>query len=101
MILKVLRISGESLSPEYRDGDYVVVSSFLRKPVSGDAIVFRNKIYGTMIKQTQSISESGDVFVIGSHPRSVDSRRFGSVNRKDVIGKVIWHIRKSEKTHHY
>ena len=95
MMLKVLRISGESLSPEYRNGDYVVVSRFWTKPVSGDAIVFQNKIYGTMIKKTQSILESGDFFVIGSDPKSVDSRRFGAVNRKDVIGKVIWHIRKS------
>ena len=32
--------------------------------------------------------------VLGTHPESVDSRRFGAVSPADVVGKVIWHIKR-------
>jgi phage repressor protein C with HTH and peptisase S24 domain len=96
MMLKVLRISGQSLTPEYQEGDYVVVASFWRRPSPGDVIIFRNEKHGTMIKKLAAIaSDENRYFVIGSHPRSIDSHRFGPVDRKDVIGRVIWHIRSS------
>ena len=96
MMLKVLRISGQSLTPEYQEGDYVVVASFWRRPVPGDLIVFRNEKHGTMIKKLKAISaDENGYFVIGSHPRSIDSRQFGPVGRQDVFGRVIWHIRSS------
>jgi signal peptidase I len=95
MMLKVMRINGESLSPEYQDGDYVLVASSWRKLSPGDVIVFRNEKYGTMIKRLIATFAAGNsCFVMGSHPRSNDSRHFGAVPREDVIGKVIWHIHK-------
>jgi phage repressor protein C with HTH and peptisase S24 domain len=96
-MFKVLRVSGNSLSPEYKDGDYVLSS---RIPVlagflaPGDAIVFENDEFGTMIKLIDSISTDGtEIRVKGTHPLSVDSGRLGPVTRKRVIGKVIWHIK--------
>ncbi len=95
-MLKLLKITGQSLSPEYSPGDYVVVSNLFRNPAPGDVIAFNHKSYGTMIKKVDCISPGGrEYFVTGTHPDSVDSRHFGEVSTADILGKVLWHIRRN------
>jgi signal peptidase I len=92
-------VSGSSLTPVYRDGDFVLVSKipYLFDEIKQDDIVaFRHKEYGTMIKKVQDVApNTGEINVIGTHENSVDSRRFGPITREDVLGKVICHIKKS------
>jgi len=97
-MLKLLKISGESLTPEYQNGDFVMISKipFLFVPPSpGDIIAFHQPGYGLLIKRIQQITPEGEVSVIGSHPDSVDSRVFGFVKKENILGKVFWHIQKS------
>ncbi len=97
-MLKLLKVSENSLSPAYQEGDYVVVSTvplLFGAPRRGDIIVFRHELYGTMIKMVEAVAPGGGEFtVVGTRADSVDSRRFGPVSRQDVVGKVIWHIKK-------
>lgn len=96
-MLKLLKISGESLTPEYQNGDFVVISKipFLFAPPSaGDLIAFHQPGYGLLIKRIQQIAPDGSIMAIGTHPESIDSRVFGSVRREAVLGKVVWHIKK-------
>ncbi len=97
-MLRVIKVTGESLSPEYQEGDYVVVTTipfFLNRIRVGDIIVFRQSPYGTMIKRVERLLPEGrQYFVVGAHPQSVDSRQFGPVPREALIGKLIWHIPK-------
>ena len=97
-MFKLLKVSGNSLSPVYQEGDFVVVSTvpllfgMLKR---GDIIVFRHEVYGTLIKMVEAIAPGGgELSVVGTREDSVDSRRFGAISRQDVIGKVIWHIKK-------
>jgi phage repressor protein C with HTH and peptisase S24 domain len=97
-MLRLLKVMGDSLDPEYSQGDFVLVSKipfFLTPPSPGDVIAFRQPGYGLYIKRIQNISSDGGVNVIGNHPDSVDSRVFGPVRRTDIVGKVIWHIRRT------
>jgi nickel-type superoxide dismutase maturation protease len=92
-MFKFIKVTGSSLYPDYREGDYVMVITlpfFSFK--TGDAVVFRHPTYGTMIKKIDRIDPTG-IHVIGNHPDSVDSRRFGPLRREDLVGRVIWHIR--------
>ena len=97
-MLKLLRVSGDSLLPGFREGDFVLLLRipFHRASIGpGDIIAFKHPTYGTMIKKVGAVSPTGDqLFVVGTHPHSVDSRRFGAINRSDIVGKVIWHIGK-------
>ena len=97
-MIQILKVTGESLSPFFLEGDFVVVSKIpfvLRKIKTGDIVVFRHPAYGTMIKKVEQISPDGEeIFVLGTHPESTDSRQFGPLRRQQLIGKVIWHIRK-------
>jgi len=97
-MLKVLKVSGNSLSPTYQEGDFVMVSTvplLFGALKRGDIVVFRHEVYGTMIKIVEAVAPGGEEFsVVGTRPDSVDSRRFGLISRQDVVGKVIWHIKK-------
>ncbi len=98
-MLKLIKVTGESLSPDYEEGDYVVVITlpFLfayLKP--GDIVVFTHETYGMMIKRVEMVDPiSKDMSVFGNHPLSIDSRRIGPVKKKMLVGKVVWHIRRS------
>lgn len=97
-MLKLLKIVGDSLTPEYQNGDFVIISKIpilFVPPSTGDIIAFRQPGYGLLIKRIHGLNPDGGVNVISPHPDSVDSRVFGPINEKNILGKVIWHIRKS------
>jgi len=92
-MLKFIKVAGNSLFPDYREGDYVMVITypfFLFK--LGDTIIFQHPEYGKLIKNIEQL-DSDKIHVVGIHPDSIDSRRFGPIDRSSVIGKVIWHIK--------
>jgi signal peptidase I len=97
-MLRLLKVKGHSLAPDFQEGDFVVIIKipllwFKLHP--GDIVVFCHPEYGVMIKKVESFSQDGEsIFVIGTHPDSVDSRRFGAIPFQDLLGKVIWHVRK-------
>jgi signal peptidase I len=97
-MLNLVKVTGRSLQPEYLDGDFVLTSKIpilFGKIQPGDVIVFRHEMYGVLIKIVTRLHRDRDeIFVIGLQEDSVDSRRFGPISFKDVIGKVIWHIQK-------
>jgi signal peptidase I len=100
-MLKVLKVTGESLSPAYQEGDFVVIATipFLFGSINpGDVIVFNHETYGILIKKVDQITPGRDqIHVAGTHQHSVDSARFGPIDRGDLIGKVIWHIPKPRR----
>lgn len=100
-MLRFLKVSGDSLSPVIREGDFVLISKipfFLTTLRVGDVIVLDHPVYGVLIKRIDRVLEQGAAFfVIGAGEFSVDSRRFGPVRRELVVGKVIAHIRKPNR----
>jgi signal peptidase I len=97
-MIRLLRVTGNSLAPTYEEGDFVVIATipFLFGGIRpGDMVVFRHRAYGTMIKQAQRILPDADeIHVMGTRIDSVDSRNFGPISKRDVLGKVVWHIKK-------
>jgi signal peptidase I len=97
-MLYLLKVAGSSLEPGFVEGDFVLVSKipFFFRPIrAGDVIVFNHVLYQTMIKYVERFApETGEVFVVGTNPDSIDSRSFGPIRLGVVLGKVIWHIHK-------
>ncbi len=95
-MLRLIKVSGDSLSPRYREGDFVLVAKIpllFNRLKQGDTIVFKHPNYGTMIKKVDYLDKDHDqIYVIGTHDFSVDSREFGPISKKTLIGKVIWHL---------
>jgi signal peptidase I len=95
----ILRISGDSLFPEYQEGDFVLVCRipFLFGRIKpGDTVAFRHPDYGTMIKTVAELKANDQLVVLGTGRHSVDSRRFGPIAGDTLIGRVIWHLRRPQ-----
>jgi signal peptidase I len=97
-MLRLLKISGPSLAPEFRDGEFVVAVKFpfrFRPPRLGSVIVFRQPAYGLLIKRVTAIDPARREFqVAGNQPASVDSTVFGPVPFEHYLGTVVWHLRR-------
>lgn len=94
---RILRISGNSLVPDYQEGDFVLVCRIpflFGRTKPGDTVAFRHPDYGTMIKKVAALVPDDQLFVIGTGRNSVDSRRFGPIGRDALIGRVIWRLRR-------
>ncbi len=97
-MLRLLKITGDSLTPEFQPGDFVLVSKIpflFISPSPGDTVAFHQPGYGLLIKVIQQITPDNNLTVMGTHPESIDSRVFGPVKPENILGKVIWHIRKA------
>lgn len=96
-MIKIIKVAGESLSPSFLPGDYVLIGkySYLFGAIStGDIIVFTHPSLGLMIKEVDRInSELQQIHVKGSHPLSLASRQIGPISVANILGKVIWHIK--------
>lgn len=56
----------------------------------GDLVAFR-KNGKAMVKRVRQMSSNRGIFVLGDNEKeSTDSRKFGWIDKKDILGKVIW-----------
>lgn len=81
--------------PYAKEGDYAVSTNIFFKIGIGDVLVFRSPVDGTLlIKRVKKLepSDGGSRFFMegDNRMRSTDSNSFGSIERKSVLGKVIF-----------
>lgn len=101
-MLQIIRVTGYSLSPEYQEGDFVLVLKIpflLRELQKGDIVVFHHPIYGVMIKRVDGFTPHGEeLLVVGDHPDSTDSRKIGPIKKEALMGRVLWHLRRPRRS---
>ena len=97
-MLKIIKVTGSSLSPFFLPGDYVITykPKFFNKVFRpNDFIVFSHATLGLLIKIILDIDPIDNTYkVAGTNPSSISSEILGNVHQGDVIGKVIWHFKK-------
>lgn len=82
-----LRVRENSMTPTLNPGDLVLVFRFIHGR-RGDIVVFRRN-HILMIKRVSRV-ERGKYYLLGDNPRnSLDSRRFGVVSKKEIVGVVF------------
>lgn len=91
MLLSKIRVVGHSMMPGLKQNQIVIVSSIpylFRKPKIGDIVVLkREERY--IIKRIVKIA-GNKIFVEGDNKKaSTDSRNFGWIERREIVGKVI------------
>ncbi len=88
-------VSGNSMSPTLSDGDAVLIKP-VKAAKSGDLILASHpyKSNVKILKRVGEISDSGQMTLIGDNPsESTDSRSFGSISSKHLIGKVVCRLK--------
>lgn len=91
-MLRIFRVTGSSMEPTLNDGDYVVAATRLWRPRESKLAVANHPEYGLLIKRVRRRSPTG--YTLSSdNPLGTDSRKFGEVSERHVIGPVLLTIR--------
>ena len=88
-------VEGNSMLPVLKDGDAVLINP-KAKVKTGD-IVFANHPFKKsvkILKRVKNFTEKGDLYLVGDNPQeSTDSRTFGAVPLKYLIGKATCRLK--------
>ncbi len=88
------KIQDRSMEPDFKSGDYIIVNKLaylFGSPKKDDIIVFKHPKEKDMLllKRIHSISNSNEIYVVGDNKDfSRDSRHFGPIKRRMIVGKV-------------
>ncbi|HEX7166833.1 MAG TPA: nickel-type superoxide dismutase maturation protease [Acidimicrobiales bacterium] len=96
--LRRIHVEGKSMSPSFEQGDrLLVVSGWFYRP--GDVVAVRDPRDRSriLVKRVASSGRDG-IFVVGDNPAaSTDSRVFGAVPRRLVMGRVVYRYAPAER----
>jgi len=82
------RVSGNSMNPNYRDGQIVVVSYIAKYSVNDVVVAVMNG--REVIKRINKISK-GKMYLTGDNKHnSTDSRIHGWIMETHLLGRVVW-----------
>jgi nickel-type superoxide dismutase maturation protease len=84
-------IEGDSMLPTLKTGDCVFINSD-QKPEIGDIVLFRHPYVQNVnvVKRLAEITAEGNFVVLGDNPpESTDSRNFGAILAKDILGVAV------------
>ena len=92
------RVEGDSMLPTLKDGDEVLVRASKTYQI-GDLVVDKHPFKITpIIKRITKFSTCGKLFLSGDNPdESKDSRSFGEIPEKDILGKVVCLLKKNDE----
>ncbi|MBI1919269.1 nickel-type superoxide dismutase maturation protease [Candidatus Microgenomates bacterium] len=87
-------VSGHSMEPNFKEGQIVLISSIpylFRPPKISDVVVIKDPRSRRLLLKRIISRENQKYFVSGDNPQaSTDSRTFGSINKENILGKVIF-----------
>ncbi len=88
------KVTGKSMEPSFREGDYVLVNRLSRMKAEDVVVLEHPKTKQLVLKRVLK-RRKDKLFVIGDNSsHSSDSRSFGWVGISRIIGKVWWRIAK-------
>ncbi|MBI2592721.1 MAG: nickel-type superoxide dismutase maturation protease [Candidatus Colwellbacteria bacterium] len=93
MFLSRFIVSGRSMEPVFREGGKLLVSNLIYKfrgPKADEVVVLKDPRDGRLILKRIKEVRGDEYFVSGDNEgESTDSRSFGWITKKDVLGKVL------------
>jgi len=100
-LVKAVEVRGDSMAPNYNDGDWLLFRLLQAKPsdlVGKVVLIQRDSQAGKdflQVKRVTRLTNEG-IWVEGDNKdNSTDSRSWGAVDSSEVIGKLILRYRKA------
>jgi nickel-type superoxide dismutase maturation protease len=87
---EIFLVQGDSMLPVLKDGDLVLVNPYA-EPKIGDIVLAQHPFKKSVriIKRIREISPEGRYFLVGDNAdESTDSRSFGALSAKDILGRA-------------
>ena len=95
-MFKLAKVNGDSMLPCYRHNDFLLLSTYRPKLKVGDDIVCLHPRFNTIFKRISLIKDN-KIHLTGLNSISTSSQELGYVEKNDVIGRVVWHIKQPKQ----
>ena len=87
--LRILRVRGNSMEPELREGDRLVVDTARTVPTAGELFVLWDDT-GLVVKRIEALTAEGTLRLASAHPDYPPYER--TAEDIHVVGRVLWKI---------
>ncbi|WP_363322346.1 S24/S26 family peptidase [uncultured Pseudoteredinibacter sp.] len=91
-MLKIFKITGNSMSPRFNDGDYLLLFTLRRKPRPGQFLVYDHPEIGPIFKQVGEVTQGGGLYLKSLNSAGVSSEDIGQCQTENIIGRMLWHF---------
>lgn len=96
----MVRVEGNSMAPTYGNGDWLLVLWMLQSPHRGRlgsvAVIEREEHPGILLVKRIQKSHGGNYWVEGDNSESTDSREWGWIAANEIVGRVLFRVRKKK-----
>ena len=89
--LRILRVRGDSMEPEMREGDRLLVDTARRKPATGELFVLFDGT-GLVVKRVEMVPGEERIRLLSANPAYGPYTALG--DEVHVVGKVVWTLRR-------
>jgi signal peptidase I len=90
--IKIARVRGTSMLPNFSDQDYVVAMNWPYSSLQpGQVVLVLHPVLGLIIKRIFVI-DFRYYKLVGDHSSSISPEQMGWVERAQIIGRIICHI---------
>ena len=93
---RAILVEGDSMLPNLKNGDAVLIYADA-KISAGDIVLAKHPFKKSVIilKRLAEIDENGNYFLVGDNlSESTDSRTFGALSAKHILGKAVCRLNK-------
>ncbi len=94
-MFSLFQVEGDSMSPAYSSGDYLLLRHFFRRLKVGERVVVDHAVYGLIVKEIADVSPEQGIKLTGTNTASVSSEKMGWCEQKQIVGKVVCLFKKS------
>lgn len=82
------------MKPALSDGDFVLCSSWAKKPKINKLLIVEHAQFGTIIKRVIGVNADGSFWLDSDNDVGIRSERMGLLNPQQVVGSVLYCITK-------
>jgi nickel-type superoxide dismutase maturation protease len=90
-------VAGDSMSPTYMPGDWLVVRWASRFKTGDVVVIEREERPGVFLIKRYVREVDGKCWVQGDSEASTDSRQWGAIPSEEIVAKVLFRIRRNSE----